>query len=72
MGGYSVYQIQQKLQQLNYLKGKIDGIYGPITAHAVKEFQSKVGIQVDGIVGPMTIDKLFGTGGKKSSGNRST
>ncbi|GMV32692.1 MAG: hypothetical protein AMXMBFR60_05210 [Chloroflexota bacterium] len=51
-------------QQL--LKGKfgfnavtVDGIFGPVTAQAVKDFQSSKGIASDGIVGPITWQKLI-------------
>lgn len=35
-----------------------DGIFGPITEEAVKEFQKANGLTVDGIVGPKTWEKL--------------
>ncbi len=37
---------------------KIDNIYGPITFNAVKEFQKQNGLEVDGVVGPVTWQKL--------------
>lgn len=37
----------------------IDGIFGPVTDTAVRNFQKKVGIVVDGICGPVTWGKLF-------------
>jgi peptidoglycan hydrolase-like protein with peptidoglycan-binding domain len=36
-----------------------DGIFGPKTLTRVKEFQKKNGLQVDGIVGPITWGKLL-------------
>ena len=33
---------------------KVDGIYGPRTARAVRQFQRRSGIAADGIVGPVT------------------
>jgi N-acetylmuramoyl-L-alanine amidase len=38
---------------------KADGIFGPMTEKAVKNFQKKNGLSVDGKVGPKTWSKLF-------------
>ena len=46
--------LQTKLRQWGYYNGWIDDIYGPKTAEAVKEFQRKNGLRVDGIVGRQT------------------
>ncbi|MDQ3644686.1 MAG: peptidoglycan DD-metalloendopeptidase family protein, partial [Actinomycetota bacterium] len=37
-----------------------DGVYGPVTEGAVRDFQVRAQILVDGIVGPVTWTKLFG------------
>ncbi|MBS4202349.1 peptidoglycan-binding protein [Bacillus sp. FJAT-49732] len=37
---------------------KLDGIYGPATANAVKTFQSRNGLKADGVVGPATWEKI--------------
>lgn len=37
---------------------KADGIFGPITEEAVKDFQRSNGLEVDGIVGANTLSKL--------------
>lgn len=50
-----VRQIQTKLKRWGYYNGSIDGIYGSQTLSAVKWFQSKNGLQVDGIAGPKTL-----------------
>lgn len=47
------------------LKGKgynivVDGSFGPATANAVKQYQAKVGLAADGIVGEKTQKKLHG------------
>lgn len=47
-------QVQQKLKNWGYYKGSVDGIYGPKTKEAVKYFQRKNGLAVDGIVGKKT------------------
>ena len=44
-----------------------DGIYGPLTEQAVKEFQEKNGLKADGIVGPATLAKLIPIRLKRSS-----
>ena len=50
-----VTQIQTKLKRWGYYNGNIDGIYGTQTLNAVKWFQSKNGLIVDGIAGPKTL-----------------
>ena len=37
----------------------IDGVYGPATTAAVRDFQNRFGLAVDGIVGPLTWQKLY-------------
>lgn len=49
--GIDVAILQQKLKQLNYYKGKLDGLYGSGTAEAVKRFQKDNGLKVDGVFG---------------------
>ena len=50
--------IQQQLQALGYFDGVTDGIYGPVTAAALTEFQTDVGITADGEYGPETYSAL--------------
>ena len=54
MQGYDVKQLQQDLTWLGYDTGGIDGIFGPKTLSAVKQFQYKNTLTVDGIVGKQT------------------
>ncbi len=61
-------QVQQKLKDLGYYKGAVDGIFGSQTIQAVKNFQRDYGLKVDGIVGTKTLNALgIGGGGKYSS-----
>jgi lysozyme len=45
---------QGQLAKLGFYRGKIDGVDGPLSEAAVREFQAKSGLTVDGIVGPAT------------------
>ena len=44
---------------MGFNPGRVDGIYGPLTESAVKEFQKSVGTKVDGICGPGTVISLM-------------
>ena len=56
--GNTVTQIQQKLSQWGYYSGSVDGIYGSATEAAVKKFQQKNGLAVDGKAGPETLSAM--------------
>jgi len=57
--GMEVKKLQQQLKSLGYFKGEITGYFGSVTEVAVKSFQKKSGISVDGIVGSSTYKKVF-------------
>ena len=65
--GSTVTQIQKKLKQWGYYSGSIDGIYGSRTEKAVRYFQQKSGLKVDGVAGNATLAAL-GIQGSSSSG----
>jgi peptidoglycan hydrolase-like protein with peptidoglycan-binding domain len=67
--GERVFAIQYLLNQQINAKLVVDGKYGPKTEAAVKAFQKKVKIPVDGIVGPMTYPKLIITVKSGSKGD---
>ena len=46
------------LKKLDLYTGSIDGINGPGTKRAVREFQSKAGLSPDGVIGPQTLAAL--------------
>ena len=46
--------LQVALREQGLYRGTIDGVAGPLTAHAVRAFQRRAGITVDGIAGPQT------------------
>ncbi len=56
--GDEVKQIQTKLKRWGYYNGNIDGIYGSETQAAVKYFQRKNGLTVDGIAGKATLNAM--------------
>lgn len=56
--GSEVTQIQTKLKRWGYYTGSVDGIYGTQTVNAVKYFQKKNGLTVDGIAGPATLKAM--------------
>ncbi len=49
---------QDDLNTLGYTTGGLDGIFGAATQDAVRRYQSKVGLTVDGIVGCNTWSSL--------------
>src|SRR5437016_2500925 len=54
--------IQRALKDKGFDPGDIDGAWGRRTIAAVKAFQAKNGLEVDGIVGPQTAKALMGAG----------
>ncbi|GAA0316485.1 hypothetical protein GCM10008931_04980 [Oceanobacillus oncorhynchi subsp. oncorhynchi] len=56
--GSEVENLQSTLQALGYYSYDADGIFGDITAQAVRNFQADQGLQVDGIVGSNTKNAL--------------
>lgn len=57
--GPEVRAVQRLLKNKFGYNIAIDGIFGPDTANAVKQFQSSKGLASDGIVGPKTWQKLI-------------
>jgi murein L,D-transpeptidase YcbB/YkuD len=51
--------IQLALQKANFYKGPIDGIIGPTSKKAIKDFQKANGLKEDGVVGKATWLKLM-------------
>ncbi len=69
--GSQVKTLQTKLNNWGYNAGKVDGIFGSNTREAVKRFQKKNGLAVDGIVGAKTAAALGMTLSSGSSSNSS-
>ena len=56
--GEEVKQIQTKLKEQGFYTHKIDGIYGWRTTNAVRKFQEKNGLRVDGVAGSSTLSAM--------------
>lgn len=70
--GVDVRDTQAMLRDLGYYSGAVDGVFGDTTDQALRAFQEKNGLVVDGIIGPKTnvkmtkaYDSLWGKAGKK-------
>lgn len=70
--GNEVKQIQTKLKNWGYYNGNIDGIYGTKTLNAVKYFQRKNGLTVDGIAGKNTLAAMGISSSSSNSGSGSS
>ncbi len=53
-----VVQLQQRLSELEFYQGAIDGVWNQETIAAVKEFQKAEGLGEDGVVGMATLEAL--------------
>ena len=55
----AVKEAQERLKELGFYEGQIDGDFGPLTEEAVKAFQRRRGLAVDGIIGPNAWGALY-------------
>ena len=60
--GDEVASLQKQLNAAGYSLA-VDGIYGAATDAAVRDYQSRNALAVDGVVGPQTMNSLFERGG---------
>jgi N-acetylmuramoyl-L-alanine amidase len=58
VSGDDVIALQQRLLDLGFKVGRVDGRFGPGTERAVREFQRNVGVPPDGTCGPATLKAL--------------
>ncbi|WMM24355.1 spore cortex-lytic enzyme [Tissierella sp. MB52-C2] len=56
--GQDVRTVQDKLLRWGYYDGRVDGVYAARTYRAVRKFQAKNGLTVDGVVGTSTAKAL--------------
>ncbi len=64
VAGDDIAQLQQRLNTLGFDSGRVDGVFGPDTDRALRDFQRNVGTDVDGTCGPevwRALDRLSRT-----------
>lgn len=57
--GEDVRRLQRALTEQNYLKDKVDGIFGQKTKRAVEDFERANGMTVDGVAGQAVLKLLY-------------
>ena len=58
--GLAVLQLQERLTELNYYSGELDGLFGDATHKALVAFQKANGLGADGLAGEKTYAALWG------------
>jgi len=64
--GEDVADLQSSLGALGFDAGRVDGICGPDTARALREFQRNSGLTADAICGPDTVSALRRLAGRRA------
>ena len=65
--GSEVKKLQNRLKDLGYLEGSVDGDFGEKTEAAVIEFQQNNGLTADGKAGTATQNKIYNDAAKKKN-----
>lgn len=63
--GNDVYDMQERLKELGYYTGALDGKFASGTQDAVMAFQTANGLTADGVAGRATQDKLYSASAQK-------
>ena len=58
MRGDDVAELQSSLGRIGFDCGRVDGIFGPNTANAVRDFQNNCGVAADGTFGAATLQSI--------------
>jgi len=66
--GDDVAELQNRLARIGFDCGRVDGIFGPLTSHALADFQSNCGLPLDGVCGTETIRVLARVSGQTGTG----
>lgn len=70
MVGWDVSVLQFFLVRRGVATRGIDGVFGPGTYHAVRRYQARAGLHVDGVAGPVTRAALVKGGLRRATGHR--
>lgn len=69
LAGEDVRELQAELSHMGFACGRVDGIFGPATDAALREFQRGVGVRADGMCGPETFRALARLTRRMGDGN---
>ena len=69
-GSPAVRVMQRRLAKAGFSPGPIDGLYGPLTAHAVARYQTAHHLPANGIADPATLTTLTHHSGRTTSPHR--
>ncbi len=58
MAGDDVFALQQRLLDMGFKVGRVDGYFGPETEAALRDFQRNLGLPDDGTCGPATLKAI--------------
>jgi hypothetical protein len=50
--------VQAELKEMGYYTGEVDGLLGPLTRHALEQYQTDSGLQVTEVIDAPTLDSL--------------
>ncbi|GAB3312416.1 N-acetylmuramoyl-L-alanine amidase [Epidermidibacterium keratini] len=67
--GDDVRELQQRVAELGFDVGNIDGIFGPVTGRGLAAFQRDFGLTADAVAGPQTFGALAQLGSKVVGGS---
>jgi peptidoglycan hydrolase-like protein with peptidoglycan-binding domain len=56
--GMTVFELQERLNELGYKVGTVDGVMGPKTVEALKKYQGENKLNPSGAIDPDTMKKL--------------
>ncbi len=58
IGNGEIVELQRKLTMLGFYEGKVDGVFGPKTAGAIRRFEQRAGLPANGQLTPEILDAV--------------